>query len=123
MDTMRVMLLVTAAFALTIPAISAERTLTGPEIESALNGNAVEGVQDGVAWKQYFYRDGTTTYISRNRPSPGRWSVKGDKYCSQWPPSSNWDCYTMTGEGDRLTFIPDAGGAPWPVRVVKDKQP
>ena len=29
----------------------------------------------------------------------------------------------MTGEGDRMTFVPDAGGAPWPVRVVKGKQP
>ena len=77
MAAARGLLLVLAAFTVAMPAVSAERTLTGPEIEKALNGNAVEGMQDGVAWKQHFYRDGTTTYISGNRPSPGRWSVRG----------------------------------------------
>ena len=123
MTALRVFLMILIAGMPVFPAVSDERPLTGQEIQDALSGNAVEGVQDGVAWKQIFYPDGTTTYISGNRPSPGRWAVRGEKYCSQWPPSQSWDCYQMTGEGDRMTFIPDAGGPSWPVRVVKDKQP
>lgn len=107
-------------FCMLVPAaaaIAGERALTGAEIRTALSGNTAEGVQDGVAWKQYFDPNGQTTYVSGGRASPGRWSVRGDKYCSQWPPSERWDCYGMTGEEDRMTFVPDGGGADWPVRM------
>ena len=105
------------------PAVHAdERPLTGAEINSALSGNTVAGIQDGQAWKQYFDPNGQTTYVSGGRASPGRWSVRGDKYCSQWPPSERWDCYAMTGDGDRMTFVPDGGGTDWPVTVSKGNQ-
>ena len=111
------------AWMLACPSVADERLLTGQEIQDALGGNAVKGVQDGVSWKQTFHPSGTTTYISGTRPSPGRWAVRDDKYCSQWPPSPNWDCYTITGEGDRLTFVPDAGGASWPAHLIRRSQP
>jgi hypothetical protein len=95
-----------------------ETPLTGAEIRDALSGNTVNGVQDGVSWKQYFDPGGATTYVSGGRASPGRWSVRGERYCSRWPPSDKWDCYAMTGEGDVVTFIPEAGGADWPAKVV-----
>ncbi|MGI9412117.1 MAG: hypothetical protein ACR2PM_00500 [Hyphomicrobiales bacterium] len=100
-------------------ALAGERPLTGDEIRAALSGNTVEGVQDGADWKQYFDRNGQTTYVSGGRASPGRWAVRGDRYCSQWPPSERWDCYRMTGEGDRMTFVPAGGGANWPAKVKK----
>jgi len=99
-----------------------QRALTGTEIRAALEGNTAGGIQDGEAWKQYFDPNGQTTYVSGGRASPGRWSVRGDKYCSQWPPSERWDCYRMTGDGDQLTFVPDGGGADWPFTVTKGNQ-
>ena len=99
-----------------------ERPLTGAEIKDALSGNTVAGVQDGQAWKQYFDPNGRTTYVSGGRASPGRWSVRGDKYCSQWPPSERWDCYAMTGEAGKMTFIPDGGGVHWPAIVSSGNQ-
>ena len=108
---------VASVLALAVSALADERRLTGAEIRDALSGNTVSGIQDGVAWKQYFDPSGQTTYVSGGRASPGRWSVRGDRYCSQWPPSERWDCYTMTGDGDRMTFVPDGGGTDWPVTV------
>lgn len=113
-------LLVTLSFLATAGA--EERGLTGAEIRTALEGNTVLGVQDGEAWKQYFDPNGRTTYVSGGRASPGRWSVRGDKYCSQWPPSERWDCYAVTGNGNRMTFVPDGGGADWPFTVANGNQ-
>ena len=101
---------------------SDERPLSGAEIKSSLSGNTVSGVQDGEAWKQYFDPNGQTTYVSGGRASPGRWAVRGDKYCSQWPPSERWDCYEVTGNGNRMSFVPDGGGADWPFTVVSGNQ-
>ena len=52
-------------------ALAGERPLTGDEIRAALSGNTVEGVQDGVDWKQYFDPNGQTTYVCR-RPGVAR---------------------------------------------------
>ncbi len=104
------------------PAIAQELPLAGAQVRDGLSGNTVEGVQGGVNWKQYFNPSGATTYVSGGRASPGRWSVRDDTHCSQWPPSENWDCYALTGEGDRMTFVPEAGGASWPVRVIPGKR-
>ncbi|MDX1710226.1 MAG: hypothetical protein R3316_03715 [Rhodovibrionaceae bacterium] len=114
---------------LVLPALSTnaadeEQPLTGAEIKAALSGNTVFGEQDGTKWKQYFAPDGSTTYISGDDdPSPGKWRVDGDTFCSLWPPASDWDCYDMTGDLDAsppsVTWIYQGGGAPWPA-VVKD---
>ncbi len=49
--------------------------------------------------------------------SNGLWDARGDHYCSQWPPTENWSCYDMTGDGTQLTFIA-AGGKVWPVTIL-----
>ena len=100
-----------------------ERSLTGAEIKSALAGKSVKGERRGTPWTQSFGKGGATTYFSEGRPSPGRWRVDGDRYCSQWPPASRWDCYTMTGDltasPPTVTWI-DSGGNRWPGTIVDD---
>lgn len=96
-----------------------EKSLSGAEIKSALSGNTAFGNQKGTAWKQYFDPGGDTLYIAEGSdPSPGRWKVEGDVFCSLWPPRSEWDCYDMTGADDNVTWIYKGGGDPWPAKIV-----
>lgn len=95
-------------FAVSIPAAStwAEEwtPLTGPEIEAALTDRRV---QYDDAWQE-FRASGRTLY-NAGRDSWGYWAVRGDQYCSQWPPADGWACYEMARRGDWLRFIGSHG--------------
>jgi hypothetical protein len=106
---------------LIVPAQAEEKPLTGDEIRAALSDRTVAGVDNGKAWQQTFQKGGATFYAQGGAVSNGFWDVRGDEYCSQWPPSENWACYKITGEGDALTFISNAGKA-WPVKVLHPAQ-
>ena len=53
---------------------------------------------------QEFYASGRTLYVT-SRPSWGYWEVRGDQYCSQWPPSDLWACYNVARRGEAIRFI------------------
>jgi hypothetical protein len=61
------------------------------------------GYADGTL--QDFKADGQTLYGD----SSGRWEVRGDRYCSQWPPSDRWDCHGVERRGLDIRFT-DARG-------------
>lgn len=73
----------------------------------ALTGRAL--VYDGGA-TQDFRASGRTLYNS-GEPSWGYWEVRDGRYCSQWPPSSDWDCYDMaiSADGALVRFVDDWG--------------
>jgi hypothetical protein len=97
--------LVTAGFC--SPASAEDKPLTGPEILKLLVGTEVAG--DG--WTQSFAAGGATTYTAPGGVSTGRWDVRGDTYCSVWPPSDSWACYAMTidAAGTAVVWIADSG--------------
>lgn len=78
--------------------------LDGPAIRAALAARVL-GYPDGTL--QDFFADGRTLYGK----SFGRWKVEGGTYCSQWPPSDLWSCYTVLREarGLDLKFIAPDG--------------
>jgi hypothetical protein len=78
--------------------------MSGPEITQALTDRTL---QYENAW-QDFRPSGRTLY-NAGRDSWGYWAVRDDQYCSLWPPSDLWACYTMTQRGDALRFIGEAG--------------
>lgn len=117
-----------AAFftALAMPAIAAERPLTGAEIDALIKGNTVAGHSDKGNWKQYFAASGETAYLSGDAPaSYGAWDIRGDKFCSQWPPNDRWTCYDVTGDlaaaPKTITWI-GGGGTKYPGAVQVGKQ-
>ena len=59
---------------------------------------------------QVFRADGATVY-DKGRVSEGRWAVRGDQYCSVWPPSDQWACYDLraSADGRALTFVAGDG--------------
>jgi hypothetical protein len=100
-------------------ALADERKLSGDEIKAALSDETVVGTTDtGKKWKQPFKANGDTLYeLIGAGPSNGYWEVRGDQFCSQWPPDAAWVCYDVTGENDRVTFVSDTGKL-WPSKVL-----
>ena len=81
------------------------RGLAGDEIRAALEGRRV--VYESGAWQE-FRTSGRTLY-NAGRDSWGYWQVRGDTYCSMWPPSDLWACYRVEGTQDGIRFIGASG--------------
>lgn len=77
------------------PALAEWRAMTGAEITAALTG---QRLQYDSAW-QVFHTSGRTLY-NAGTDSWGNWRIDGDAYCSQWPPSDGWACYTVARDTD-----------------------
>jgi hypothetical protein len=86
-------------------AAMADDTLDGAEIAALLTGHKVV-YADGAT--QLFQADGGTVY-DNGKPSTGRWTVQGDRYCSVWPPSDRWGCYDVTQGARGVGFVADDG--------------
>lgn len=78
--------------------------MNGDEIRQALSGRVLSY---GRSW-QDFRKSGRTLY-NAGADSWGYWRVQNDQYCSQWPPSDLWACYTMDRRGDALRFVGEDG--------------
>jgi hypothetical protein len=100
-----------------------ERPLSSHEISEVLSGNTAIGTGDGPAWRQYFASDGSTPYIVNGEQADvGKWRVEtGGRYLSWWE-STGWTAYTMTGEGDHVTWISEDGSSHYPARMVEGRQ-
>lgn len=94
---------------LAAPALAEEKTLTGAEIKTLLADRIMTGQDGSKSWEQVFQKGGMTLYKVGNAQSQGFWEVRGDQYCSQWPPSQNWACYDMTRDGEAYFFISTSG--------------
>ena len=116
-----ILVLLTAASALhAMAAIAAERPLKGPEIEALIKGNTAVGQSDKGEWKQFFEKSGDTAYSrGGEQPSHGSWEIRGDKFCSQWPPNDRWSCYDVTGDFEAIpkTITWIAGSTTYPAAM------
>ena len=104
--------------ALMIAAIPAgAEPLKGSEIEPALNDVTIwyEPLSPKSA-RQFFNHNGETPYIDEvGTKTSGRWLVRGDQYCSQWPPSDRYVCYSVERSVDAkgravITFLSGGDG-------------
>jgi hypothetical protein len=119
MRDLNICCLLIAASVLSLLAVSARagELLKGPQIEAILD--------DSTAWytplgpdsaRQYFNRNGETPYVdAKGEKTYGEWQVRGDKYCSIWPPSDHWSCFELEkgalADGTpTFTFISGGGG-------------
>jgi hypothetical protein len=92
----RFSLLILSASIFACPAFAGEK-MTGAAAEALLN--------DSTAWylplgpnsaRQYFNRNGETPYIDAGgQKTFGQWMMRGDQYCSVWPPSDHYSCYDV----------------------------
>jgi hypothetical protein len=93
----------------TATAQAAETKLSGVEITAALQDVTLTANDDGRKISQIFQKAGVTLYVVDGQQSQGFWRVQGDKYCSQWPPHEQWDCYDMKQNGKTIAFISSTG--------------
>ena len=97
-----VALAILLGFTSTLAAAEDWKRLDGPGITAALAARVL-GYPDGKL--QDFFADGRTLYGE----SWGRWEVRGDRFCSQWPPSDRWTCHAVDQSGLDIRFTDDAG--------------
>jgi hypothetical protein len=94
------------------------KPLDGAGIAAALDGKTISGERGGKAWVQTFDAAGVTVYTAAGEAaSEGRWRVREDRFCSQWPPSPAWACYDMFADGDVVVFVGE-DGEQWPARIT-----
>ncbi len=97
-------------FLLCVAALAQDKELTGSEISAALSDHTLQGVsEDGKTWRQVFHGSGATFYSVGSAQSQGLWAVRGDQYCSQWPPNESWSCYDMAEGAGAYVFISASG--------------
>lgn len=104
-----VVLSLTAALLTCSSALAEEKRLAGAEVKTLLAGHSVAGVDDGGPWTQDFAADGGTVHKQGAGQSTGIWDVRGDQYCSRWPPGDSWTCYDMARDGQDIVFIAKSG--------------
>ena len=92
------------------PAWAGDAKLEGAAIAAALAGKSVV-YDDGT--RQVFKADGQTIF-DNGRQSLGQWTVRGDQYCSVWPPSDVWACYDVTTRADGAVGFVAADGSASP---------
>ena len=97
------------------PALAQEVKLDAAAITAALTGKTL-AYDDGS--RQRFKADGQTIFDtgttgSGGSESLGHWAVRGNQYCSVWPPSDTWACYDVTQGSGGIGFV-DAAGAVTP---------
>lgn len=96
------------------------KRLDGAGITAALDGKTIGGERDGQVWVQTFDAAGVTFYRAANEaPSEGRWVVREDRFCSQWPSAPAWVCYDMLRDGDVVVFISE-NDEEWTARIAGD---
>jgi hypothetical protein len=102
--------------------------LDGKAIEALLNDTTAYGLPLAAdSWRQQFSRNGETIYIDASGAKTiGEWMVRGDTYCSQWPPSDRWTCYGIetgtTPDGKpSVTWISGGGGKRFDALLVAGK--
>lgn len=94
------------------------KRLDGAGIAAALDGKTISGERGGRAWVQSFDAAGVTLYSAAGEAeSEGRWQVREDRYCSQWPPAPAWVCHDMFRDGDVVVFIGE-DGEEWLARIT-----
>jgi hypothetical protein len=106
-----------AVLLIAAPALADPIKMTGPEIQAALTGRSVEGVWGSSRYVSSFDAHGGTVYTAEGRPpSHGRWSVKGDQYCSIWEQSGE-SCYDLERDGDTIIWVEPETRARYPSRL------
>ena len=105
-----------------LSAHAAPARLKTADILAALSGNSVVGTWGSTEFHQYFDPNGSTVYVPRSgNMANGSWRVHDDLYCSTWPPTDSETCYTLTRDGDTLTWQATDGGNPHPSTLIKGK--
>ena len=104
----------------------AGETMKGADVEATLNDTTAYYLPlNATSARQFFNKNGETIYIdAAGAKTIGAWLVRGDSYCSVWPPSDHYVCYPLekgksTDGKVTHTFVSGGGGARYEAVLVK----
>ena len=106
-----------AFFVLSLTSVKAGEKLKSAQIEAVLNDSTAWYIPLGpTSARQYFHKNGETPYVDAGGGKTyGEWTVRGDQYCSIWPPSDHWSCFDLEESAlpdgrPTFTFVSGGGG-------------
>jgi hypothetical protein len=104
-----ILTLLFSSFIATVQA--AEIKLDAEALKSLLSDITLTSTESGRVIEQVFQASGATFTIDieTRQQSQGFWKLQGDKYCSQWPPSENWECFDVYGNDQGVAFVSSYG--------------
>ena len=88
---------------------NAEEVLNGSAITALLYDRSLYGMESGAPVEQIFQVNGLTFYLANGASSSGNWEVRGNSYCSVWPPNPTWSCYEVLADGESVIFVAKDG--------------
>jgi hypothetical protein len=90
---------------------AAEKKLDAETLKDLLGDITLSSTETGRDIEQVFQSSGATFTIDTEtkQQSQGFWKLQGDKYCSQWPPSENWECFDVYGNDQGVVFVSSYG--------------
>jgi hypothetical protein len=97
--------------AATSPAFADALKLTGPQIAKALSEKILVSAKADDTSTQLFKANGATFYSSGSTQQQGSWRIKGDQYCSLWPPSETPSCYDVYVTAGTVRFVSSSGNS------------
>jgi hypothetical protein len=81
---------------------------SGEQIKATLSGHEIKGIWEGKKYTQTYHKDGSTIYKQENlSPMSGKWSIKENKYCSDFGYGER--CYQIGREGNRFYYLFPSG--------------
>jgi hypothetical protein len=98
-----------------VTSAEAGEALKGADVEATLNNTTAYYLPlSTTSARQFFNKNGETIYIDNlGAKTYGAWLVRGDGYCSVWPPSEHYVCYPLekaTGADGKVTYTFVSGG-------------
>ena len=85
-------------------AFGEEKICSGEQIKATFSGHEIKGIWKGKKYTQTFHEDGSTIYKQENlSPMSGKWSIKENKYCSNFGYGEN--CYQIVREGNKFYWL------------------
>lgn len=104
----------------------AGETMKGADVEATFNDTTAYYLPlTATSARQFFNKNGETVYVDdMGAKTIGAWMVRGDGYCSVWPPSDHYVCYPVekstSADGKvTYTFVSGGGGPRYEAMLVK----
>jgi hypothetical protein len=84
--------------------------LTGMAALNAVIGNTVSGKNsDGDAGVWFYDKKGAVKQLVDDEITVGKWAIKGEKICEEYPEDDEETCYTVEVSGNIATFADEEG--------------
>ena len=106
-----------SALLLLAPAASLAGDLASDDqIQQALVGNTVTGVENGKSYTEYYLPDGTLHGLEAEGSYTGHWKIDGGRFCENYVEdsglASDWDCAHVSIDGNNLIWADGADKEP-----------